>query len=380
MSKAKKMYRPTRKWFFVPVTCGLLGFLFALRQYLLMLQKNEPIPWSQAFFDQLPYWFLWAVISPLILWLSRRYPLQRQSWLRGLLVHIPASVLAAATQPLLYILVSRRLTYWSNGQFTPLTSETLSMVMASSLIPGMIFYCGVLAICLAFNYYESYQGELLKASQLRSQLTESQLQTLKMQLHPHFLFNTLHSVTALVLKNENREAVRMINRLSLLLRRALENTDAQEITLEREIEFLELYLEIERVRFADRLTIEMHINPQTLNARVPTLLLQPLVENAMRHGIAPHSSASRIEIRAERRDGKLCLEVRDDGRGLPEDWSNEMTGTGVGLKNTRARLAQLYDDGYDLRLRNVEGGGVSATLTLPFRAEVEIVGKGREGL
>jgi len=372
--------RRTVQRFFVPAICGLLGFLFSLRQYLLMLQKSEPITWSQAFFDQIPYWLLWAIISPLILWLDRRFPLQRQHWLRNLLVHIPASAVIGIVHPVLYLFASLWLNGRQSGQTAPLDGEMFRLILVFSLIPGIVFYWMILAISYAFNYYRQYQDERISTSQLRAQLAEARLHALKMQLHPHFLFNTLHSVTALVLKKDDRQAVRMINRLSALLRRTLDDADTQEVTLKQELEVLEIYLEIERIRFADRLTVEMHIDPQALNAQVPSWILQPLVENAVRHGIAPHCSASRIEIHAQRQNEKLRLEVRDDGQGLPENWAEDLQKgnlqKGIGLTNTRSRLAQLYGESYDFHLYNNEDGGASVTIDLPFRAKVEEYGNG----
>jgi two-component system, LytTR family, sensor kinase len=352
---------------FVPAICVLLGVLFALRQYLMMVQKGEPISWSQAFFDQLPYWVLWAILSPLILLLVRRFPIQRRNWVQSLPVHVLAAALLGLAQPLVYLLISLALDGWQSSKPAPLTKETFRTLLVFSLIPGMVFYGVILAINLAFNYYEESQQERLTASQLRAQLAEARLQALRMQLHPHFLFNTLHSITALVLKTDNRGAVRMIDRLSALLRHTLEDTETQEVPLRQELEFLKLYLDIESIRFEDRLEVQMHIDSQTLDAKVPNLLLQPLVENAVRHGIAQHSSAGRIEVNARRQDGRLCLEVRDDGPGLPKEWNDGTSRRGIGLKNTKDRLEQLYGEGYEFRLSNNEGGGASVMISFPYQ-------------
>src|SRR5262249_40591374 len=190
----------------------------------------------------------------------------------------------------------------------------------------------------------------LKASQLEARLAQAQLQALKMQLHPHFLFNTLHAISALMRKDVE-EADRMITRLSDLLRLTLENVGAQEATLRQELEILGRYLEIEQRRFGDRLQVKMEIEPETLDARAPNLILQPLVENAIRHGIAPRSAPGLIEIRASRAGDKLELQVRDNGVGLPTD-HREPIKEGVGLANTRARLEQLYGAAYRFEVNN----------------------------
>ncbi len=361
--------RSARQWILVPLICGLLGFLFAIRQYLLMLQKNEPILFIQSLSDQLSYWLLWAIFSPLIFWLGCKFPFQKPGWLHNLFVHLAAAALIAVAHPVLYLLLSLNLDGWQSSPPVPLDSSVFYQIWTVSLIPGVIFYWLILAVNLAFDYQRRYRDETLKAAELHAQLAQAQLAALKMQLHPHFLFNALHSITALVLKKDDRTAVRMISRLSDLLRRALEDSEAQQIPLKREIEFLRLYLEIEQTRFADRLTVEMRIDPETLDAQVPNLILQPLVENAVRHGFAASSAASRIEICAARLDGKLRLEVSDDGRGLPVGWDGESTG--IGIKNTRERLAQLYGAQHEFEVCNNKNGGVTATLWLPYQCESE---------
>lgn len=357
-------HRSSLKWLFPSVICVLLGFVFSTQDYFLQARKGEPVTWSYAFFDQMPFWFFWALLSPFVWWLSQRHRFERRRRLSSLLVHMPTSFFLASVYPLLYILVSA---VSSVGATTPQVSGRLHLFFfINTHVFGIILYWVILTIILTINYYGQYQEEMLRASQLKAQLAQAELQALKMQLHPHFLFNALHSVTALVLKNDNREAVRMINRIGELLRLAIRDTNTQLVTLGQELEFTERYLEIERIRFQDRLTVQMDIDPQTLNAEVPNLILQPLVENAVRHAIAPHSSAGRIEIVAKHQNGKLFLEVSDDGPGLPGDWCDAKR-EGVGLKNTRARLAQLYGDKYDFELSNGKEKGAVVTLVIPFR-------------
>ncbi len=224
-------------------------------------------------------------------------------------------------------------------------------------------YWGVLWVGYAVDYYRRFKEEEIHASGLETQLAQAQLQALKMQLHPHFLFNTLNAVSTLVRTNKNEAATDMIAGLSDLLRLTLESSGAQEVTLKQELEFLERYLEIEQIRFGDRLRVRMDIEPGTLHARVPNLLLQPLVENAIRHGIAPRAEAGLIEIRAVREDDILRLHVRDDGPGLPE---GDRVHNGVGLSNTIARLERLYGSAQRVTLANAEDGGALITLELPF--------------
>jgi LytS/YehU family sensor histidine kinase len=205
----------------------------------------------------------------------------------------------------------------------------------------------------------------LRATQLESQLAQARLSALKMQLHPHFLFNTLNAIVVLVRQHRAAEADEMLTNLSELLRQTLAGWETQEVPLRREVELINLYLDIQRVRFQDRLTVETSLSPATLDALVPSLLLQPLVENAIRHGVSKSSAPVRIELKSRLRDATLELQVCDNGPGI----SGEGSGSGVGLSNTRARLQQLYGDRQSLRLDGLAGGGVAATVLLPYHAE-----------
>jgi LytS/YehU family sensor histidine kinase len=222
-----------------------------------------------------------------------------------------------------------------------------------------------------FNYYRSFRRGELNAAQLRTQLAQAQLEALKMQLQPHFLFNTLHSISALL--NKDVEGARtMITRLGDFLRLTLENSGAQEVPLQQEIEFLNGYLEIERIRFQDRLTTNVDIDPAVLDVRVPNLILQPIVENAMRHAVATNPKAGRIEIVATARNGMLRIEVRDNGPGLPLAPATSALKHGVGLANTRARLERLYGSNHRFELANRPAGGFIVTLEIPRVAEMTL--------
>jgi sensor histidine kinase YesM len=273
-------------------------------------------------------------------------------------VHLPASLFFSILKMMIEFQVLRRLNPASTQAYTILQ------------LPSTLFtYWAILGVIYAFNYYRKYRQHELKASHLETQLAQAQLQALKMQLHPHFLFNTLHAISSLMRKDVEA-ADSMITRLSDLLRLTLENTGVQEVTLRQELEFLERYLEIEQTRFRDRLQVRMEIEPDTLDARVPNLILQPLVENAIRHGIAPRSAPGWIEIRAARDGETLQLQVRDNGPGLPPIGQPTLK-EGVGLANTRARLEQLYGAAQNFELSNREEGGLLVSLTLPFRAETK---------
>jgi LytS/YehU family sensor histidine kinase len=227
----------------------------------------------------------------------------------------------------------------------------------------------------AFDYYRRYRERERRAAQLEveavqleAQLTRAQLDALRMQLHPHFLFNTLNSISVLM-QEDVAAANDMLLRLSELLRLSLNQNQSHEITLRQELDFLKLYLEIEQTRFQDRLKVRIEAAPDTLEARVPNLILQPLVENAIRHAVAPRATETLVIVRSARDNGNLQLQVSDNGDGVPVTTN---TTNGIGLANTRSRLEKLYGTDQAFELRNAPGGGVQVSLTIPFRTKDEI--------
>jgi LytS/YehU family sensor histidine kinase len=238
-------------------------------------------------------------------------------------------------------------------------------------IPGsfgsdLLVYGGVVGIFYAIDYYRKYREREFQASRLEAQLAQAQLDSLRMQLHPHFLFNTLNSIVGLVRDNKNGAAVNMLVGLSDLLRHTLEYSSRHEVELREEINFIKLYLSIQEIRFSDRLRIELDIDPRTTKALVPNLILQPLTENALRHGIARSANSGLVGISSAVIDGHLRLTVYDEGAGLPDDW--QLKGSaGIGLANTIARLQQLYDDDQQFDIRNRDGGGVEVVIVMPFK-------------
>jgi two-component system, LytTR family, sensor kinase len=248
--------------------------------------------------------------------------------------------------------------------------HTLLFLLVIGFHQAYLTYWGLLGIQYGFGWYRRYEERKqealrleLRSSQLESQLVRAHLSALKMQIQPHFLFNTLNAIVVLVRQQKGREAEEMLSRLSDLLRCVLDDVDAHEVPLRRELEYLQLYLSIEQVRFQDRLQVEIASDPGVLEAAVPHMILQPLVENAIRHGVCRSSSAGRIRIGACRVSGRLELKIQDDGPGLAA--ANSGQTCGIGLANTRARLSQLYGDMARLCVENEEHGGVAATVTLP---------------
>jgi signal transduction histidine kinase len=362
--------RRSTQWLFVFGAWTLPGLYFAIQVYLQHAYEERPISLTQALARGGVFWLLWVISSPLILWLARTFPIPRKEWLDGLLFHVPAGFIFSFAHLLFYVVISARL---GSGAWPGSVSSLLTEfqpVFLSNFAWWSLIYWTILLASYAFDYYHRYQEGQLKSSQLETQLAQSQLQALKMQLHPHFLFNTLHSISALM-RDDVEAADQMIARLGEFLRMTLKNSGEQETTLEQELKFLECYLGIEKLRFQDRLTTRIEAEPAAMEARVPNLFLQPIVENAIRHGIAQQTEVGVVAITARRDNGRLRLEVRDNGPGMPME--NDRGGgesSGLGLANTRSRLLRMYGDEHHFGIRNVAEGGLVVTLEIPFQPEV----------
>lgn len=353
-----------RRWVQVAIIFGVwtvLAFIFTALLYYSRLLTERPITLYDAASSQFIYPYLWAVGTLVALWLAGRFPLEQQGWQRKLALHfLFATLFAIIISGSFHIIY---FAFFSDGRpYSPRT--TLNWIVFNSS-ENYGIYGLILLFNHAFRYYQRYREGELRALQLETQLSQAQLQALKMQLNPHFLFNTLHSISALIHKDAEA-ADRMIARLGDFLRLTLDNSGTQEVTLQKELEFLRCYLEIERIRFQDRLTTCLNIDSRSLDTRVPNLILQPIVENAIRHGIAPRSTPGRIEILAERKNWMLRIQVKDNGPGLPVNQNSELKHKeGLGLGNTRARLERLYGAAHRFDLANDPAGGLVVTLEIP---------------
>jgi two-component system, LytTR family, sensor kinase len=347
----------------------VLGLFYFSQGVTQSLFGHDPTPWWHYLVGWLLGVYVWALLTPLILSLGRRFPIERRNWLRRTALQLFLSAVFSAFE------LTVESVLYSRFHLFPVVIKDFGGALAQLLVRGfhggIVDYWIVLGLQWGVLYYRRYQERSrevmefeLRASELQSQLMSAQLNALKMQLQPHFLFNTLNAITVLVRQQRGKDAEQMLGHLSDLLRRVLEDVDTQEVSLERELEYLRLYLAIEQVRFADRLRVEVLADPEAQEASVPQLILQPIVENAIRHGIGRSSSAGRILINASKIDGKVELRVQDDGPGLsPRHVSPDQ---GIGLANTRARLQQLYGQDAGLEIRNCERGGVIVTMTIPF--------------
>jgi two-component system LytT family sensor kinase len=343
----------------------LLATLFGIagaRQHVLamgMTDDGHGAPFAHGLAMRMPFWYLWALAVPLLQLFARRFPLDRMRWLGGAALQVSVAVVFSLVHRAAELGVQRLLPQrlFVMGEPYP---ESRGEFVTSALAGNLGLYAILLAAVYCADYYARYRERELAASQLQGQLAHAQLQALRMQLNPHFLFNALNSISMLVRGGRNPEAVRMLAGLGDLLRGVLEEDRPSEVPLRDELQFLERYLEIEQIR-AGRLKVTMDVAPETMDARVPNLILQPIVENAIRHGIARSSTASLVEIGARRENGSLLLSVRDDGPGVRAEGRE-----GVGLRNTRARLAGMYGDAQGLELANAEEGGALVTIRLPF--------------
>ena len=344
-----------------------IGIVFTFQGYFSSFRSERPIPLTQSLYVQMVWSYLWALATPLVLWFAARLPIERNNWIRSSLLHLPISVVLSCV-----VTAIGRVLIWLNFGYSegkPLTFESVTNFVVANFSEGIGIYLLIALTSYALRYYRQYREGQLQTLQLESQLSLAQLQALKMQLHPHFLFNTLHSISALL--NKDADAARkMITRLGDFLRLTLENSGSQEVTLEQEMAFLVCYLEIERIRFQNRLVTRMDIASETLDAKLPNLILQPIVENAIRHGIAPRSTPGLIEIEAKHQNGRLRIQVRDNGPGLSTHRTSEnLYRKGLGLANTKTRLERLYGAAHLLDLSNNPEGGLIVTLEIPFHTD-----------
>jgi two-component system, LytTR family, sensor kinase len=346
----------------------IIGLSYTVQAYLFYMRGDKPMKWAQVFFREFPLWCIWAFFSVFILWLSQRYRIDRQNWRHRLRFHALASIsfslahLSLSTLYLYYIYNRIEIGSYLYPQ------KLLWGMFIWNFQSGIVVYWLLLIISHALYYYYRYREREMRAAQLEAYLAQAQLQALKMQLQPHFLFNTLNSISALIHK-DSEAADKMVTRLGDFLRLTLKDTGEPEVTLQQELEFLKCYLEIERIRFQDRLTIDIDIEPETINALLPNLILQPIVENAIRHGIATRIAPGHIEIKTERKNGLLCTKVKDNGPGLQLDKTSGKLKEGVGLANTRVRLERLYGQSHRFELVNAPEGGLVVTLEIPFITE-----------
>ena len=343
----------------------LLGIFSTLQVYrLTSLNINEKMDvdvWRLLVLN-LAYWYVPAALTAPIFRIAHRFRVDTTFWRRALVIHALAALMFSVVH--LAAMMGVRAVLWPGRIFPVYTSWTsLQAMYLRNLDWALMTYSTIVGLSYALGYYQESQARAIGAANLEARLAEARLRTLQAELHPHFLFNTLHAISTLV-HTQPETADRMISRLSDLLRITFSRSGAACVPLHEELEFLQKYLEIEQTRFQDRLTVESEIDPDTLDAEVPRLILQPLVENAIKHGVAPRSAPGRISIGSRTEGSQLCLTVRDNGPGLSGD-ARAGLHEGVGLSNTRDRLECLYGSAQGLDF--IESGeGLTVEMRLPF--------------
>jgi signal transduction histidine kinase len=349
----------------------VVSFIFAAVSYAAAIGENaKDFDFVSALRLNLVQFYLWAILSPLLFRFSRRFPIEFRPFnVRNLVLHFPALISFAGIHQVLHLAILWYITPRLRRQFPALIDCYRAYFWFGFYIDLIIASLIVIAVH-ALLYYQNFRDSELAQSSLKTQLAQAQLRALKMQLHPHFLFNTLHSISSLVLE-EPAKANSMIARLGDFLRLTIENSDQQLVTLKEETEFLRCYLDIEKVRFGDRLTVTFELEPQTLSAQVPHLILQPLVENTIQHAIAPRATRGLINIEAKRLNSLLRLDVRDNGPGIAANGDSVRT-EGVGLRNVRTRLHQIYGSDFRFELTNAANGGLNVVMEIPFQRETDL--------
>lgn len=343
----------------------LVATFFATQGALVRVSRGASIDWQWDVMHEYVYWLVWAAFTPIVLGAARRWPVSGESGWRSVGRHVGLMVIIAPLQICAAYLAHITLLRLS-GSLPAAQSATWLMSRFTGVVwgtfAGFLYYWMIAAVYWAAEFQRLYRAERLQAARLEASLADARLNALRAQLQPHFLFNTLNAISVLTVDDPAR-AKRMLLRLSDLLRASIEGGEGHEVPLTTELDLLEAYLGIQRARFGDRLRVRLEIDAEARAALVPTLLLQPLVENAIRHGLEDSAQGGEIVVQARRLGGDLAIEVRDDGRGLTAD---ARAREGVGLANTRARLAQLYGDRHYFVLRAQPEGGVMVELVIPF--------------
>jgi len=343
-----------------------LTLLSTLQQVAVDQARGGTPSWSRVLVGQLAYFYFWALATPLVFWLGERVPLRRDRWLGPLALHLALLTVLAGLHCWVVVGIEYR-PGTPGAAATPLAAWS-NMMTRGTLFFDSFLYLVVSLAGVALRLRTRHRERELQVSRLEAQLAQARLVALEAQLHPHFVFNALNTVAMLIRERRNDLALSTLVAFSDLLRQILER-DTPVVTLSAELESVRRYLEIESMRFQDRLHVDVSADPEALSLPVPSLLLQPLVENAIRHGAAAREGPFHLWVRGRRAADRLVLEVEDDGPGLPPAWSLEGS-TGLGLRNTCARLREVYADSSRLDVRRREPHGVVVTLDLPVRSNL----------
>ena len=354
----------TASWPWIGALWCAAALIDASQTILIMHAEGKHHFWLPLFAIEFVSWLPWAIGTPLIIGMARQYPVNRQVHARTIVIHMATfavfSVVAEAWSALLQV----RFNPWDNRRW-PTFVETWSTTLTFQAFTFLIAYALILTITYVVDARDRIARQLTEAARLNEELSRSQLAALRGQMEPHFMYNTLNSISGLVRDAQCDAAVNMIAGLSEFLRRASEDSHRAKVSLAEEVDYLQRYLDIQKLRFGERLNIVVNIPAELIRAQVPNLLLQPLVENAIKHGISERRAGGTVRVSGARQKDTLRLSIFNDGPTLLSDW--QATHTGVGIGNLRTRLEILYGKEAELHLRAVEEGGVEVIVTLPFR-------------
>lgn len=345
-----------QQWVLVFAAWTFLAVFSSAQSAVFFMQRGQPIVWGELLSYRFADWYTCALFTPLFFWLARRYPIDRRTWRTALPLTLLATSVCVVLKYSLLVPLEQLL---GLGE-----GMTIAGALSRNFASESMAFWAVVGIIHAFEFNRRYREREVAAADLRTRLSEAQLEALRSQIHPHFLFNTLHSISTLMHRDVDA-ADSMLTRLSDLLRLTLKHRGDNEIALRDELCLADHYLAIMSIRFGDRLTIAQCIEPETLDALVPQFLLQPLLENALQHGVATTSGPARIEISARLSNGRINVAVSDNGRGAPS--INRGERHGMGLSNTRLRLEQLYGRDQSLVLEKLPERGTRISVEMPFR-------------
>jgi two-component sensor histidine kinase len=351
------------RWIVLAFFWLVIGVLSALH-WQLFFTGRDPYSWWELYRVKVALWYVWGLLTPLILWLGWKYPIGQGRSLRHIAILLPVSLAFTAVYLVIYSAFLMLNVPDAPGLFQSPTAMFMWVVGAHSTWYFLAFWATI-GVEHAVSYYRRFHERQVMTSKLQAQLAEAQLDTLRSQLQPHFLFNTLHSIMALINQSDTKAAKEMLAGLSDLLRHALEHVRRHEVPLREELDILRRYIEIERVRFSDRLTVEWEIDNTADAAYVPSFILQPLAENAIRHGIEKRSGPGVLSVHCWRDNGRLLLTFTDNGVGLPPT-RDDAVRNGHGLGDMRSRLDVLYPSDYSLEISDANAGGTVVRLSLPY--------------
>ena len=350
-------------WFWIVSIWGGVALFDATQTVASMRAEGMHHNWTQLFVAVLLSWLPWAMATPLILRLAQKAPLQMRH-LRNWAFHLATCAGIGLASSAWLAWLENLLNPWAKVPAVQPFVHLWLYKFYNGLLLFLMLYGFVLVVSYVLGSRERLAKQQTETARLNEQLSKAQLDALRRQVEPHFLFNTLNAIAGLVREKKTDAAVRMIAGLSDFLRRTLEDSDRQQVPLGEEMEFLQKYLDIQKARFGDRLQLKVDVPRELFHAQIPSLILQLVVENAVKHGIAKLAQGGAIRIGASRSNGSLRLNIYNDGPSLPADWE---TNSGIGIANMRTRLRSLYGDAFELNMQNQAPRGVEVTVSVPFQ-------------